>query len=210
MQQTLRNRSTRSLESWAVTGWLCAAVAVACFSVTAFATDPTEAARMAIRLTARTSLLLFLLAFCASSLDFLWPSAATRWIKANRRSFGLAFAFSHLLHAVAIVALSQFNPVLFDELTAPAAFVAGGTAYFVIILMTLTSFDRVSEIVGARIRGIIHSGGIWFLLLSFVINFGRRAVMTPEMYWPYMALLAAAIVVRIAAHVLRRTARTLA
>ncbi|EYR81245.1 hypothetical protein SHLA_37c000240 [Shinella sp. DD12] len=165
---------------------------------------------MAIRLTARTSLLLFLLAFCASSLDFLWPSAATRWIKANRRSFGLAFAFSHLLHAVAIVALSQFNPVLFDELTAPAAFVAGGTAYFVIILMTLTSFDRVSEIVGARIRGIIHSGGIWFLLLSFVINFGRRAVMTPEMYWPYMALLAAAIVVRIAAHVLRRTARTLA
>lgn len=123
---------------------------------------------MAIRLTARTSLLLFLLAFCASSLDFLWPSAATRWIKANRRSFGLAFAFSHLLHAVAIVALSQFNPVLFDELTAPAAFVAGGTAYFVIILMTLTSFDRVSEIVGATDSR--YHPQWWYLVSSAVFR----------------------------------------
>lgn len=199
-----------SKDGWTLTGWLCTGVIVACLGAVAFASDPAEAARIAIRVTARTSLLLFLIAFSASSIDRLWPSPATYWMRVNRRSFGLTFAFSHLIHAIAIFALSQIDPVLFDALTAPAAFVAGGTGYLIIILMTLTSFDRISATVGSKMCGIINGGGVWFVALFFVVNFGRRAVMNPGMYWPYMALLAAAIATRIAARALRPKARTMA
>lgn len=208
MSPSRGNASTKSRDGGVLTGCLCAGVVVVgCGAVAALAPDATEAVRMAIRLTARTSLLLFLVAFTASSLDRLWPSAATRWTKANRRSFGLSFAFSHAVHAAAIVALSQVDSVLFDALTAPAAFVAGGVGYLVIALMTATSFDRISALVGPRVRSVIHGGGAWFLALFFVVNFGRRAVLMPEMYWPYMALLFAAIAVRVAARLLRPDVR---
>ena len=210
MLHAQENKLARSDDGRALSGWLCAGVVAACLGAAALAPDASDAARMTIRLTARTSLLLFLIAFSASSVDRLWPSPATRWLRANRRRFGLAFAFSHLMHGVAILALSEIDPVLFDELTAPIAFIAGGMCYLVIALMTMTSFHRISATVGSRMRGIIHGGGVWFVALFFLVNFGRRAVVAPEMYWPYMALLAAAITVRIAARILRPEAQTVA
>ena len=76
--------------------------------------DPVTGTREAIRLTARTSLLLFSLAFVASSLHRLLPGRLTEWVLENRRMFGLGFAFSHLLHAAALVRLARIDPILFD------------------------------------------------------------------------------------------------
>ncbi|MBB6466046.1 DMSO/TMAO reductase YedYZ heme-binding membrane subunit [Aminobacter lissarensis] len=185
---------------WRLTAWLGAGVLAACAGAVSLADDPVDGTRMVIRLTARSSLMLFVLAFTASSLAQLWLSAMTRWIRANRRYFGLAFAFSHGVHAAAIIALSQLDPVLFDELTAPAAFIAGGTGYLAIILMAATSFDRTAAAIGLKAWRIIHTGGAWFLAVFFVVNFGRRAVLRPELYWPYMALILAAIALRLVAH----------
>jgi DMSO/TMAO reductase YedYZ heme-binding membrane subunit len=182
---------------WRLTAWLGLVVLAACGAAAGLAGDPVDGARVVIRLTARTSLMLFVLAFTASSLAWLWPSAMSRWIRANRRHFGLAFAFSHGVHAVAIIALSQLDPVLFDELTAPAAFIAGGAGYLAIILMAATSFDRTAAAIGPKAWRIIHGGGAWFLAVFFVVNFGRRAVLNPGMYWPYMALILAAIALRL-------------
>lgn len=185
---------------WRLTAWLGAGVLAACAGAVSLADDPVDGTRMVIRLTARSSLMLFVLAFTASSLAQLWLSAMTRWIRANRRYFGLAFAFSHGVHAAAIIALSRLDPVLFDELTAPAAFIAGGTGYLAIILMAATSFDRTAAAIGLKAWRIIHTGGAWFLAVFFVVNFGRRAVLRPELYWPYMALILAAIALRLVAH----------
>src|SRR4051794_4251606 len=54
-----------------------------------------DGVRMAIRFTARTSLLLFCLAFGAAALAKLWPNAWTRWQRRNRRYLGVSFAASH-------------------------------------------------------------------------------------------------------------------
>src|SRR3954452_8219571 len=62
-----------------------------------------EGVRMVIRYTARSSLLLFCLAFSASALHRLWPNPFSRWQLCNRRYLGLSFAVSHLIHAIAIV-----------------------------------------------------------------------------------------------------------
>ena len=59
--------------------------------------------RMLMRATARTSLALFGAAFAASSLRSLWPTPATGWLLRQRRYLGLSFAFSHALHALAIL-----------------------------------------------------------------------------------------------------------
>ena len=61
-----------------------------------------DGVRMVIRFTARTSLVLFCLAFSAAALARLWPNASTRWLRRNRRYLGVSFAASHAIHAVAI------------------------------------------------------------------------------------------------------------
>lgn len=197
MRALPESASTWPPNGWRVTAWLSVGVLTVCAAAVGLAGDTVDGTRMVIRLTARTSLVLFVLAFTASSPMQLWPSVMTRWLRANRRYFGLAFAFSHGVHAAAIFALSQLDPVLFDELTAPAAFIAGGTGYLVIVLMAATSFDRTAAAVGPKVWHIIHTGGAWFLAVFFVVNFGRRAVLMPEMYWPYMALILAAIALRL-------------
>jgi len=204
MQVLPESISTWPPNGWRLTAWPAICVLVACAAVAGLSGDPVDGARMVIRLTARTSLMLFVLAFTGSSLAWLWPSAMTQWLRANRRYFGLAFAFSHGVHAAAIIALSQLDPKLFDELTAPAAFIAGGTGYLAIILMAATSFDRTAAAIGPKAWRIIHASGAWFLAVFFVVNFGRRAVLNPGMYWPYMALILAAIALRLMGRLRRR------
>src|SRR5215510_10674669 len=70
-----------------------------------------EGVRMVIRFTARTSLLLFCLAFSAAALARLWPNAWTRWLRRNRRYLGVSFAASHAIHAAAIAAFAIMDPI---------------------------------------------------------------------------------------------------
>src|SRR3979411_166262 len=78
-----------------------------------------DGVRMVIRFTARTSLLLFCLAFSAAALARLWPNAWTRWLRRNRRYLGVTFAASHGLHAIAIGCFAAMAPAAFPAATAP-------------------------------------------------------------------------------------------
>src|SRR5690606_8046493 len=69
--------------------------------------------RSAIRATARSSFALFLLAFLASSLVTLLPGTSSRRLLRERRYLGLAFAFSHSVHAVLIYLYARQYPELF-------------------------------------------------------------------------------------------------
>src|SRR5882762_10107973 len=102
---------------------------------------------MVIRFTARSSLLLFCLAFGAAALARLWPNAWTRWQRRNRRYLGLSFAASHAVHAVAIVAFAKMDPAAFAEATSAASYIFGGIGYAFIIAMSATSFDRTAALI---------------------------------------------------------------
>ena len=109
-----------------------------------------EGTRLVIRATARTSLVLFVLAFTASALAELLPSELTRWQRRNRRYLGVSFAVSHFIHLVAILSLAAVDSVLFWKLTNISSIVLAGTAYLFIAAMTATSFDRTAAWLGAR------------------------------------------------------------
>ena len=64
------------------------------------------AIKHAIDATGRSSLILFAIAFTASSLESLWASSITRWSLQNRRWIGLSFASSHFIHLGLIISMS--------------------------------------------------------------------------------------------------------
>ncbi|MBR0869323.1 hypothetical protein JQ633_03060 [Bradyrhizobium tropiciagri] len=142
-----------------------------------------EGARMVIRFTARSSLLLFCLAFSAAALAQIWPNGWTRWQRRNRRYLGVTFAASHAIHAVAIAAFAWLDPAGFAAATSAVSFIFGGIGYAVIIALTATSFDRTAAMLGPRAWRVLHLVGGYYLLVQFMVSFGKRI---PEM--PFYAL----------------------
>jgi DMSO/TMAO reductase YedYZ heme-binding membrane subunit len=147
--------------------------------------------RLLIRLTARSSFVLFLLAFTASAAARLWPGRVTRWQLANRRQIGLGFAVSHTIHAAAIAGYARIDPAGFHAATSPGNFVTGGVAYLFIVLMAATSFDGAVRWLGARRWRLLHLAGLYFLWISFLVTFGKRIPMSGLYLVPVVVLLSA-------------------
>jgi len=138
-----------------------------------------EGVRMVLRFTARSSLVLFCLAFSADALVRRWPSAWSRWQRRNRRELGLAFAASHGIHALAIGIFARMDPSGFAGATSPASFVFGGIGYVFIAAMAATSFGPTRSALGPRAWRILHLTGGYYLLLQFTISFGMRVPAMP-------------------------------
>ena len=166
-----------------------------------------EGVRSVIRFTARTSLVLFCLAFSAGALARLWPNAWTHWQRRNRRYLGVSFAASHAIHAVAIICFAAMSPPLFREATSAASFIFGGIGYAFIIAMTATSFDRSAEAIGPRAWRILHLSGGYYLLLQFMVSFGKRIPESP-LYALALIPLFAVFTLRMIAMASRQTPRT--
>src|ERR1044071_716127 len=113
---------------WPLAGLLAATLIGAAVAIIAAHGGSIEGVRLVVRITARTSLLLFALAFTASAMIRLWPGTFTRWQRANRRQLGVSFAVSHLVHAAALIALASLDRALFMSLTTPISIASGGLA----------------------------------------------------------------------------------
>ena len=150
---------------------------------------------MVIRFTARTSLLLFCLAFSAAALVRLVPNPWTRWQRRNRRYLGLTFAASHGIHAIAIAAFAILDPAGFAAATSVVSYVFGGIGYLVIIAMTATSFRPSAALLGPHAWRRLHLVGGYYLLAQFMVSFGKRI---PEMppYALFLLPLAAVFALR--------------
>lgn len=133
-----------------------------------------DGVRMVIRFTARTSLVLFCLAFSAAALARLWPNGWTRWLRRNRRYLGVSFAASHAIHLAAIAAFAAMDPASYTAATSTASYVFGGIGYAFIIAMAATSFDRTAAALGARAWRRLHLVGGYYLLFQFMVSFGKR------------------------------------
>lgn len=179
----------------ALTGGILVAASLA---LTVWLPDPVEAVRQIVRLTARSSLLLFLLAYTASALAIVAPSGFSRWQAGNRRWLGLSFALSHALHGIAVAALATLDPALFWTLTNPGNLAGGGLAYGFIALMAATSWDGAVRRLGRRRWGLLHTAGLHYIWLVFLVSYGKRVAETPG-YAVFLALLLGALALRVLA-----------
>ena len=118
---------------------------------------------LALRVTARVSLAFFLAAYSASSLRALFPNPTTRWLVENRRYLGLAFAFSHTIHLVWIVALVTLTTEEPPLLT----WVVGGLGYVFLYAMAATSTDAAVAWLGPARWRRLHTIGIHYLWFVF-------------------------------------------
>lgn len=161
------------LGSWRLF-WLLALLlsAVNCLSLATADLHTEKGTLPAILLAVRCALPLFLVAFTASSVARLWPSRATRWILANRRYFGLAFAFGMGWHLSFVgYSLSVFGDHLNRTVT---TLDLTGLAF--LIALTLTSFQWAKRRMSAAAWRRLHKTGvyvIWLLATYIYYEFAK-------------------------------------
>ncbi|MGK0365890.1 MAG: sulfoxide reductase heme-binding subunit YedZ [Saprospiraceae bacterium] len=100
-----------------------------------------------------------MLAFGATAIHLCFRNSLSFWVMMNRPFFGISFAILHLLHLAFLILLQQvFHPVF--TLANSSALLAGGVAYFFIVLMLLTSFSPF--------KGMLSKSNWKRLLLQFI------------------------------------------
>ena len=186
------------MNGWRLTGVLSLLLSAMALYLLSLQGWDAEGLRLVIRATARTSLVLFVLAFTASAMVELLPNEVTRWQRHNRRYLGISFAVSHLIHLIAIVSLASIDAALFWKLTNINTIVLAGAAYLFIAAMAATSFDRTAAWLGPRKWRLLHLLGGWYIWISFAVAVGKR-VPIDRFYWPMAALVLAAGIVRLVA-----------
>ncbi len=185
----------RKSHGWQVVGLASAVIGVSLIYVYTRYGWSDEGLRGAIRVTARSSFMLFLAAFSASALAMHLPSKVTQWQLANRRYLGISFALSHLIHGAAIVTLAVRTGG--GSLTARVVGLAGaGVIYGFILFMLATSFDRTAAWVGPRVWKTVHTIGGNLIFLTFLATYGRL-VSESLVYLPQILLLLAVLGLRI-------------
>lgn len=190
------------LEGWLLLRTLILVVTASSLATLTIYPFDVSAVRAVIRVTARTSLLLFLAAFLASALHSMRSSRFTAWLRRNRRQLGLGFAYSHFVHAIAIIAFWQLDPVTFLAGRTPGSYIPGALGYAFIVAMAITSFDWTARTVGPRAWTLIHRIGVWYVFIQFCLSFGKRVVTTPG-YAGFLLVLLLALGVRSAAFITR-------
>jgi DMSO/TMAO reductase YedYZ heme-binding membrane subunit len=147
-----------------------------------------EGTSAVVRLTARVSLVLFLLAFVARPLRQLVQTPATKWMLANRRYLGVSFAVSHGMHLAAIISLG--------DRVGLASYLIGSPGYLFLIPMAITSFDGPTKWLGRKRWNLLHTAGMYVLWGSFAFTYVGRAFVSP-VWIPLAVITVAALVPRI-------------
>ncbi|MBK9433487.1 MAG: hypothetical protein IPN50_14185 [Sphingomonadales bacterium] len=185
----------RTRSGWRMTAWISVALLAAAL-VQFAAVGGVEGIRAAIRLTARTSFVLFITAFTASSLAQTFPSPTTQWLRINRRYLGFAFAFSHLVHLIFIILFVRLDPSNFWIGRTPTSLIPASITYVFIFAMAATSFNRTAKAIGGTAWKWLHWLGSYAIFISFAAAFGGRAAKS-GFYIPILVLLTAALLLRV-------------
>lgn len=187
-----------SIQKWHIVAWATIAVSIMVAAIWTVNGLNETGMRVAIRLTARSSCLLFLLAFLGSTLATLWPNAGTQWLRANRRYFGLSFAASHAWHAIAILGLAFIS-----QGTALNYSPGGILGYVFLVLMVATSWDGAMQWLGESRWHALHTVGTYYLWIAFFVSFAKHG--TIALIYPFLTgLLVVAMGLRIGNLIYRR------
>jgi len=196
----------RYFVGWRIPSTLVSLVLIIAATI-GFSIGGSDGARAAIRFSARTSSILFLLAFSASALFWFWPNRITRWIRSNRRYLGVSFAGSHSVHALAIASYVLLDPVKFNRAVSTTALIKDDIGFIFIILMAATSFDRTAAFIGPTAWRWLHGVGVYVIWLVFANSFFPRAARL-SFYVPFASLFIVAMLLRLAAAFSRYRAKT--
>lgn len=186
------------MRGWPLVGWTALVVGMAVALALLGDGDLERRSRLALRLTAFSSGVLFSAVFAASPLRRLAPSAATRWLVANRRYLGVSFAVSHGYHLLAIVLLIRAAGSAERASIDPVTTIGGSLGYAFVLAMVATSFDRTAAWLGRRAWGALHGTGLYFLWFVFAMNYGLQMMRSP-VHFLVAALVIAGAVLRVAA-----------
>lgn len=162
-----------------------------------------EGAAAAARLTARASFLWFVTAWSASALARLWPGGWRGALLRRRRSVGLAFATSHIVHLGALLTAI----LVFDHGTELMTIIGGGIAYLFIFAMAATSNDASVRALGPRRWRLLHATGGYVIAGIFASSYLGRVPTNPALGVPMVLLLALAALLRVVAWSRRRTGK---
>jgi methionine sulfoxide reductase heme-binding subunit len=149
--------------------------------------------RVAIRTTARISFVLFLGAFLGNALYAFVPTAATRWLKANKDGVTLGFVASHTVHLAFILALVAAigREHVFKGWIMVVAFPTG--FLFIYALAAGILFRRL-RFCSPRFEALAHC----YLMALFVVSFTQHAITRPLFYTPFILVALISIGARVA------------
>lgn len=132
--------------------------------------------RAMMRVTARCSIVLFIAAFSASSLAYLWPSQPSKWLKANRRYVGLSFALSHFYYLFYLVLLISLYPREWMTQVPLLVVILALTGYVFLVAMTITSFKGPRVRLGEANWRRLHLTGMYVIWLIFVETYAAAGM----------------------------------
>ena len=165
-----------------------------------------ENLRTMLRLTARLAFLVYLLVFIARPLRQLVRTRATRWLLAERRSFGLAMAAIHFVHMALIVYRASYSPEF--EFKFPAQII-GSLIYALMLGMVITSFEQPARMIGPRNWRRLHKTGLYALGIAFLSTLlpeERSELFDHDRLW-FVVLTAGAVFIRLTAYYAERGRR---
>lgn len=170
------------------------------------------ATREALRGSARIAFVLFLLAFMARPLNDLISTRVTRWLVAERKTIGVSFALSMLVHLGLIVWLFVLSAPTIPEAVTIADFFIGLPVLILVFVMGLTSARALRARMSMQGWGRLHTTGQYLVWLVFVLcltdSMGRKSPPYPASdYTPFLALLALAMIVRLLAALIGKNGR---
>ena len=161
-----------------------------------------DSLNMVLRQTARSSLLFFLLAFVASPLRELVDLPVSRWLVRHRRLLGLAFGGMQSAHLLLIACRYAAMPGV--DLN-PIVGTIGGTAYLLMYLMVVTSFDAPRRLMSPVAWRRLHKVGLFyngFLFLAMLPPGADEQLLNPGRF-VLIVLTSIAVLIRVAAFVSR-------
>lgn len=190
------------IPTWTPTGTIVLASALAALSLglgfmQAYGGWTREGVLAGTAITARWAFPFFIAAWSASSLARLWPGGWRAALLRRRRAIGLAFAANHFVHLGFVVAAVS----TFGETRPLFVYLVGGGAYVMIALMALTSNDAAQRWMGFKRWKLLHAVGGWWVLVIFANSYVSRLMEKPAIAGPAVALIVAALALRIAAAV---------
>jgi methionine sulfoxide reductase heme-binding subunit len=185
---------TNYLQKWHLVGLMALFVGVMVITIVLLYGVNESGMRMMIRLTGRTSSILFLSAFVASSLRKLWSSSLSAWLIKNRRFLGISMAVSHTYHAFALLGLWYVTAG-----AAPAFDPLGTIGYILLIAMTITSFEKPAAYLGKRNWQILHTTGMHFLWLGLVAEYTLKLTKSQFIALLFLTFVVLAMILRIVA-----------
>jgi methionine sulfoxide reductase heme-binding subunit len=159
----------RILESWRLFWVLALAESIAiCLGLPNTNFHSAHGMEHIILRSVRCALPFFIVAFTASSLAILWSSRGTRWLLANRRYFGLAFAFGMAWH-LTFVGYSTYS---FGNGLGFKATLLDLIGLTFLLALTLTSFRWCARRLSAAHWRRLHKVGVYVIWL-----------LATEIYW---------------------------